>query len=422
MKTIRSGQLVYWRDAPAIVIELKGLSDAVIRMLDTSRTEMAQLVDLTLSPTSSEPPQARHLLTSDKKWDEVVRRFTLIRPLLELDQRQLKDVQSVADTAGKSVTTIYRWLNRFEESGLVSSLLRPPRVDKGERKLSDKIEQIIEFQIATFYMKKERPTVKKLFERIKESCRDQGFTPPHKNTIYDRVEKIAPREKLAKRFSPKKAQEDFEPHRGSFPGADYPNAVVQIDHSPVDVIIVDEEHRLPIGRPFLTIALDVATKMITGYRMTLDPPGALSAGLCIAHAVQRKEMWLAKRDLVAEWPIHGKMTKVHLDNAKEFHGRMLERACGQHDIILEYRPRGQPNYGPHVERAFRTFMAESHSIPGTTFSNVQAKMEYDSEGKACMTLEELELWFCVFVVYCYHHKAHKGINNVPPIKLGGCRS
>jgi hypothetical protein len=32
---------------------------------------------------------------------------------------------------------------------------------------------------------------------------------------------------------------------------------VQVDHTPVDVIVVDERHRLPIGRPYLTVAIDV---------------------------------------------------------------------------------------------------------------------------------------------------------------------
>ena len=27
-----------------------------------------------------------------------------------------------------------------------------------------------------------------------------------------------------------------------------------MDHTPVDVIVVDERHRLPIGRPYLTVA------------------------------------------------------------------------------------------------------------------------------------------------------------------------
>jgi putative transposase len=417
MKTIRPGQLVYWRNNAAIVIELKGLTDAVLRIIDGAKIEIAHVVDLTLCPTSSEPSQASHLFSTDKQWDEVVKRFEMIRPLLEPGKRQLLDVQLVANASGKSIPTIYRWLKRFEESGLVSSLLRQSRSDKGEQRLSEDVEKIVDRQINSFFLKKERPSVVKLYNEIKNECQSEGLGFPHINTIYARIGKIDPREKLSKRYSAKLARERHEPLRGRFPGADYPNAVVQIDHTPVDVIVVDEEHRLPIGRPYLTLAIDVATKMVTGFRMTLDPPGALSAGLCIAHAVQRKENWLAKRDILAEWPIYGKMNKIHLDNAKEFRGNMLKRACEQHGIILEHRPKGQPNYGPHVERAFRTFMGECHSIQGTTFSNVQAKMEYDSEGKACMTLDELELWFTVFVVYCYHHRKHKGINDIPPIKM-----
>ena len=417
MKTIRPGQLVYWRNQPAIVLELKGFSDAILRTVDDAKTEIAHTSDLTTAPTSAESPQSLHLMAKDKEWDKAVERYELIRPLLMLSGRETEDVKRVADAAGKSLTTIYRWLSRFEETGLVSSLLRTSRSDKGGQRLSEEIEQIIALQIQSYYLKQERPSVLKLYRRIKQECQDVDLEPPHKNTVYSRAREIEQRELLRKRFSPKLAREKFEPLRGRFPGADYPNAVVQIDHTKVDVIVVDEKHRLPIGRPYLTLAIDVTTKMVTGFRMTLDPPGAMSAGLCIAHAVVRKEHWLAKRDINAEWPIYGKMNKIHLDNAKEFRGSMLTRACQQHGIILEYRPKGQPNYGPHIERAFRTFMGECQSLPGTTFSNVQAKVDYDSEGRACMTLSELEQWFTVFIVYCYHHRAHKGINDLPPIKL-----
>lgn len=69
MKTIRPGQLVYWRNSPAIVIELKGLSDAIIRTVDDAKTEIAQVSSLTLSPVSSEASTAHHLLSNDKEWD-----------------------------------------------------------------------------------------------------------------------------------------------------------------------------------------------------------------------------------------------------------------------------------------------------------------------------------------------------------------
>ncbi|WP_250460313.1 Mu transposase C-terminal domain-containing protein [Microbulbifer litoralis] len=418
MKTIRPGQLIYWRNEAAIVLELKGFSEVIIRTVDEKKTEIASIKDISLSPSSTvHSSQAAHLLAGEKEWDKAVDRYELIKPLLDKRGRTAEDVKIISDKAGKSITTIYRWINRFEETGLVSSLLRVERSDKGQTKLSKEVEEIIEIFIESYYLKRERPSVIKLHRLIKNECRELDLEPPHKNTVYARAREIDEKEHMRKRYGPKPAKQKYEPIKGQFPGGKFPNAIVQIDHTPVDVIIVDEEHRLPIGRPYLTIAIDVATKMISGFRMTLDPPSASSAGLCIAHAVMRKEHWLAKRDIHSEWPIYGRMEMIHVDNAKEFRGKMLERACKEYGIIIEHRPKGQPNYGPHVERAFRTFMKESHDLPGTTFSSVKDRMGYNSEGKACITLSELELWFTIFIVYCYHHRPHKGINSIAPIKL-----
>jgi len=50
----------------------------------------------------------------------------------------------------------------------------------------------------------------------------------------------------------------------------------------VDVIVVDERRRLPIGRPYLTVAIDVFSRCIVGMVVTLEAPSALSVGLCLA--------------------------------------------------------------------------------------------------------------------------------------------
>ncbi len=417
MKMIKPGKLVYWRDKSAIVLELNGFSEAIIRLIENSSTEVVRVSDLALSPSTELDLKAPHLLAKGKEWDKAIKRLELIRPIIDKDNRNVYDVEKVAREAGKSVTTIYRWLKRFDETGLASSLLRSPRKDKGDSKLSQEVKDIIKLNIERYYLVKERPTVCKLYRHIELDCYDADLTPPHKNTIYARIKEVDQREFLRKRYSPKHAKEKMEPLRGRFPNQGSPYSIIQIDHTPYDIIVVDSEHRQPIGRPYLTAGIDVDTKMIAGFCLTLDPPSSISAGLCIAHAVSNKEEWLAKRDIDAEWPIYGKMQKIHLDNAKEFRGKMLERACTENNIIREWRPKGQPNYGPHIERVFRTFMGESHSLPGTTFSNVAEKLDYNSEGKACMTLGELEKWFTLFVVYCYHHRPHKGICGIAPIKL-----
>ena len=418
MSTLVPGKLVYWKGQPVVILELKGFSEAIVRDINTGSTDIVRVAELTINLESlNNHSQGRHLVAEDKEWSLALERFEIIKPLLDKHARTESDVRKVASEHGKGAATLYRWIKRFEETGLVSSLLRQERADKGDKKLPKEVDELINAQIEKEYLRKERPSVLKLFRIIKAECIQTDLPVPHKNTVYARVRKLEDKEAIRKRISPKAAKQKYQPVTGRFPNANYPNAVVQIDHTPVDLIIVDEAHRQPIGRPFLTIAIDVATKMISGFKVTLDPPSASTVGLCCGHAILNKESWLAKRDIDAEWPIYGKMEKIHVDNGKDFQSNMLKRACQQHNIILEFRPKGQPNYGPHVERAFRTFMQEVQTIPGTTFSSVKDKLDYDSEGNACMTLAELELWFTVFVVYCYHHRPHKGINQVPPIKL-----
>lgn len=415
MKTIRPGSLAYWRNDACVVLELKGLLEAVIRITGDQSTHIVRATELRASPVSESVLSAKHIFAEDRDWAEAVERHKLIQPLMMGGRKSLEEIKEAANASGRSVSTIYRWIKRLEETGLVSSLLRSARQDKGQLRLDQELEDVINKWIDTSYLVEERPTVKKLHQDIKTECEELGLVPPHVNTIHQRVRDIDEQERHRKRLGPRSAKNKYRPLRGSFPATDVPNSVVQIDHTPVDVIIVDEIDRLPIGRPNLTMSIDVHTRMIGGFLLSLDPVGANSAALCIAHAVAEKSYWLAARDIPAEWPIYGLMQKIHVDNAKEFKGRALSRGCDEYGITLENRPRGQPNYGPHIERAFRTFMAKGHQLPGTTFSNTLDKLDYDSEGKACMTLKELELWFTIFIVYIYHNEPHEGLGGIPPI-------
>jgi putative transposase len=125
--------------------------------------------------------------------------------------------------------------------------------------------------------------------------------------------------------------------------------VVQIDHTPVDLMLVDDVHRRPIGRPWLTLAIDVFSRMVAGCSVSFDPPGALAVGLCLAHAILPKDAWLARHEMTTPWPIWGVMDTVHADNAKEFRGAMLRKACEEYRIDLQWRPVARPHFGGHIE-------------------------------------------------------------------------
>jgi hypothetical protein len=59
---------------------------------------------------------------------------------------------------------------------------------------------------------------------------------------------------------------------------------------------------------------------------------------------------------------------------------------------LRYRPPGQPHFGGVVERLIGTMMQMVHELPGTTFSSTAARGAYDSDGKAVLTMWELQCW------------------------------
>lgn len=188
---------------------------------------------------------------------------------------------------------------------------------------------------------------------------------------------------------------------------------VEIDHTVVDVMVVDERHRLPIGRPYVTAAIDVCCHCVVGLVVTLEAPSALSVGLCLAHMVTDKRAWLERLEVTGvEWPMSGKPRELYLDNAAEFHGEALRRGCDQHGITLSYRPHGQPHFGGVVERVIGTMMTMVHELPGTTFSNPAQRGDYDSAAQAVLTVRELQRWLALAVAG-YHGQVHATLGQTP---------
>lgn len=357
-------------------------------------------------------------LISTEIWNEALSNYNLIAPLVSLGKdRKRSDVQKVADSVNKNISTIYRWLETYEASGLVSSLIRKKRKDSGIKRLDETVEKVISETIESFYLTAQLRTPAKTAYEIRKICIQNNLPPPDASTVRNRILELSEEYILRRRRGSKAANERFSPLRGSFPGADFPLAVVQIDHTPMDVIIVDDEHRKAIKRPYLTIATDLYSEMCVGFYLSLDNPGGLATGLCMSRAILSKDAYLHSLGLDhLKWPCFGVMSKVHTDNAKEFRGTLLGKATTQYGIVAERRPKGRPQYGGDVERAFRTFMHEVHNeLPGTTFSNIKQKQSYDSEGRAVMTLDALEKWFTLFILGVHHQKPHAGNNGIPPI-------
>jgi putative transposase len=221
---------------------------------------------------------------------------------------------------------------------------------------------------------------------------------------------------MHRRAGAKRARERFDPISISSLQPHAPLEVVQIDHTLVDVIVVDRENRQPIGRPWLTLAVDITTRMVAGFHVSLWAPSTLSVCLALTHAVLSKTSWLADRELqTLNWPISGLPRTLHLDNAREFHSESLVRGCEEYGIRLDHRPPGRPHFGGHIERLIGTMMGAVHLLPGTTFSDVKEKGSYPSHARARLTISELERWLALQIAGVYHLSVHSSLGKTPLI-------
>lgn len=421
---IEKGATISSHGREYVVVALADINLVLAKEIGSGEKVLLKIGDLEPPrPVKSREPgpvAERNLETvSAEDWVIAEERKRLITPLLSKDfQRHDALSTQLAKEAEVSVATIYRWLAAYRHSELLSSLLpnHTLRGGKGKPRLSPEVETIIATTIEKFYDIEQKNSIAATIEEIRRLCSNANLPLPAINTIRTRLGKTNGRERVKKREGEAKAHDLHDPIKGKIPDAEWPLALVQIDHTLLPVIIVDDVYRKSIRRAWITLAIDVNTRVCVGMYLSLDAPSAMSAGMCISHAILMKDKWLSRLGITSvDWPCWGAMSILHMDNAREFRGDMLKFACKEYDIDLHLRPVKKPRYGAHIERLMGTVSEGLKTLKGATFSGPQEKGTYDAEGNACMTFSELEKWLVLFFGR-YHRKVHSGIGTTPLTK------
>lgn len=308
---------------------------------------------------------------SDEAWEHARHRAEIIGPLAELAVVGHQAADAAARALGLSRRQVYILIQRVRQGrGLVTDLA-PGRSGggKGKGRLPEPIERIIRELLQKRFLTKQKRSLASFHREVAQACKAQKLRVPARNTVALRIAALDPL-KITRRREGHDASRYLQGAGGFPPPVTLPLEQVQIDHTVIDLIVVDERDRQPIGRPYLTIAIDVFTRCVLGMVVTLEAPSAVSTGLCLSHVVCDKRPWLEGLNVEVDWPMSGKPRQLYLDNAAEFKSEALRRGCEQHGIRLDYRPLGQPHYGGIVERIIGTAMQMIHDeLPGTTFSN-----------------------------------------------------
>lgn len=190
---------------------------------------------------------------------------------------------------------------------------------------------------------------------------------------------------------------------------------IEIDHTPLDLIVIDGLTNLTWGRPWLTMAIDSYSRMVVGFYISFNAPSSHGVLQCLRRAILPKDEWLARfPDIKGQWPAYGIPELIAVDNGTDLHSDALQAACLEMGIQILFCGSKTPQHKGAIERFFRTMnMGLIHRLPGTVFSNVDARGDYPAEDKAAIDMETLVHLLTKWVVDIYNVSPHRGIGARP---------
>ena len=192
---------------------------------------------------------------------------------------------------------------------------------------------------------------------------------------------------------------------------------IEIDHTPLDLFIIDDRTWLPLGRPTLTMAIESHSRMPFGYHLSFGDPSAAAVMGALRHGILPKTIATTARpglDVTHDWPVHGLFLTLVVDNGLEFLGLDLEGVAFDLGFTIQFCPARQPRFKGCVERYLKTINYYfAHQLPGTSFARFHQRGDYDPENQAILTLSEFTQIFEKWLVDVYAETIHRGIGTTP---------
>ncbi len=192
---------------------------------------------------------------------------------------------------------------------------------------------------------------------------------------------------------------------------------VIIDHTPLSAfLVVDPDRDVVAGKPWLTVAFDVHSRVALAWVITFRPPSYWT----VCEVLLR--MNLPKRPptkMALRYPILkrlcGKPGELILDNASEFTGHGLEDVAKGGSFSVRFCPVKRPRYRAIGERGLGPIERRIvDNLPGDSMDiEYNRRTGHDGEDLACITIGELEaLTNEVFAEY--HTEPHEGLGDLQP--------
>jgi putative transposase len=320
--------------------------------------------------------------------------------------------------------SVYRWKRRFLKSKGDIRALVANASSKGNRetRYPAAVVGLCEQSISAKYLSRVRNTIQQTLEdamrRVKQEndlrpvC--DALPIPTRRLIARMIANIPAFDKHSARYGHDAAVREFRSVQ-EHSVAQAPLERAEIDHTLLDLMVVDDQSGLPLGRPSVTACIDSYTRCILGIYIGFNPPSYQSVAACL------KDCFLPKVNLkqeypgiVNEWPAYGVMRNLVVDGGLEFYSASLEQVCLSLNINWIAAPRRTAWFKGKIERFLGTMnRAVAHGVPGTTFSDIFEKGDYNPANHAVITLATLRKVVRMWIADVYHQQVHRSLQTTP---------
>jgi putative transposase len=269
-------------------------------------------------------------------------------------------------------------------------LARKARSDKGKRKLSPDLQQVIE----GLALRKPRLSVAAIHREVAAAAKRLGQHPPSYKVVRAVIANLEPALVTMAHEGSKSYSTSFDlVHRTE---ADTSNAIWQADHTELDILVRDDDGNP--RRPWLTIVLDDYSRAVAGYLLSFEPPSAIQTALALRQAVWRKPQ--------AGWHLCGIPQVLYVDHGSDFTSQHMEQVAADLKIRLVFSGVGMPRGRGKIERFFE-------SLSQMLLSRLPGYARSEASRTAVLTLCELADQLERYLIEEYHTTPHSATGQPP---------